>query len=136
MYPKVLAGSTLLCYVNGNLYGKVTGFQYNDSTPHKTLGGVDIVLPIEIAPTTKRFTATMTVLRLRGDLGAEGDGLAGTGDNLSIEKYFTFMVVDRLTDLVIFRSDYNKTTSQSWSVTNHALMTGTVAFTGIVRTSS
>jgi hypothetical protein len=132
MFSKVLSGSALICYVNGQMYGKIDSFQYSDSTPHKSLGGVDIVLPIEIAPTTKRFTASMTVFRLRGDGGAEGGGLAGTGSNLSLERYFTFMIIDRLTDTVVFRSDYNKATSQNWTMNNKALVTGTIGFTGIV----
>lgn len=132
MWPKVLTGARLIVYINGSMFGKINRLSWEDITPHKEASGVDMVMPIELMPTRKSIQGVMNVYRLAGDGGAEGSGMAGVADHLSTEKYFTILVLDRLTDKVVFRSDFNKTERQSWQIATKALVEGSISFKGLV----
>lgn len=128
---RLVQSASVLCMVNGRPYGVVTAFQWNSTTPKKEFYGLDSVDPFEIGATITKITGTISVYRTNGDGGAEGWGLATTYDDLSREKYFSLMLVDRATDRVLFQADYCSVTSQAWNVPPKGVITGQIQFTAL-----
>jgi hypothetical protein len=127
-----LHGARILCYVNGRLFGRITDFNWTSATPRKKIHTIDIPHPVELASTTADVTWTMTVIRTVGDGGAQGMGMTTTAPLLSREKYFTILLLDRGTDLTLFRADLCMTDSESWNVAAKSLIIGQIAGSGIV----
>src|SRR5690242_13500671 len=113
---RTLHGARILCYINGKLFGRVTSFSWTSSTPRKKIHTIDIPHAVELATTTSDVTWQMTVLRTVNDGGSQGIGMATTGPNVSKEKYFTILLLDRGTDQTLFRADACMTDNESWTV--------------------
>lgn len=124
---RITHGARLLCYINGTLLGRITSFEYSSNTNHRDARGLDVNYVIETIPTTISTVFTMTILRVIADGGAEGAGLVTQLADQVREKYFTILLVDRVTDLPVFQSDYCTCTSQSWSVAAKGVMIGRIS---------
>ena len=133
--PSTLNGARVLAYVNGKLLGIVTSFSWSSSTPRKAIRVVDIPHPVELAATTTEISWQMGVVRLMGDGGMQGNGIVANQTNIIKEKYFTIMLVERLSDLPVFQADMCQTDGEQWSITAKGLMTGTVSGKSIVWTN-
>ncbi len=129
--PSVLSGARVLCYINGKLFGRVTSFSWSSSTPRKKIRCVDIATPVELAATTTEITWQMGVVRTMGDGGMQGAGIVANLTNVIKEKYFTILLIERLSQLPVFQADLCQTDSEQWSITPKGLMAGTVAGSSI-----
>lgn len=133
--PRSVVGAHVLLYVNGQPFGRVVKFRWTSMTPRKELAVIDILFPVELLPTVSRVSWEMQVVRTMADGGAQGAGLVASQAHLSREKYCTLLLVDRRTDTVLFKSDYNSTDVESWDVTPKNLMLGSVSGKGILWTN-
>lgn len=129
--PKLITAPRILVYINSRLYGVCTSFSFTSTTNRKKIQTVDILHPVELAVTTSVVTWNMGVLRVMGDGGLQGAGVVARPQDLSREKYFSILLVDRLSDLPIFSSDMNNVDAESWSVTAKGLLLGDVRGGGI-----
>jgi hypothetical protein len=125
---RTIVAANVLVYINNLQFGKVRSFSFTSQTPRDPINGIDSLDPFELAPTTTRITARMGLYRTLGDAGAEGAGLTTDYDNLSKEKYFSVVLVERSSDTVIFRADFCSVNSQTWDIVSRELVTGTVEF--------
>lgn len=131
MESRVVTGARVRVYINGRLLGRVWKFNFSANTPVDPIQGIDSSLPYELAPTVSHITGTLALYRLAGDGGIEGPGMAAIVQDILKQKYFTLMVVERVTDTVIFRADQCMVTMQNWDVAAAGRMNGTVQFQGI-----
>lgn len=131
--PRLVTAAKVLCYVNGKLLGRVTSFSWTSTTPRKKIRGVDIPHPLELAATTTDVSWNMGVLRTVGDGGMQGAGMiAAQQADVVREKYFTLLLIERSSNLVLFKADYCNTDSENWSINAKAIMSGQVTGSGIV----
>ncbi len=130
--PVLIVAAKILVYVNGKLFGRCASFNWTSATPRKKLHCIDIPHPVELAATTVETSWNMGVLRTVGDGGLQGAGVVAQQTELSREKYFTLQLVERTSGLTIFRSDYNQTDSESWTVTAKGLLAGQASGTSIL----
>jgi hypothetical protein len=122
----VSAGVSL--YINGKRMGRVTSFEFNSATPRRAIHGLDALDPFELAPVSTRVSGRLGFVRTVGDGGAEGQGLTTQYDTLPLEKYFSIMLIERISDTVIFEANYCSVVNQSWSVQPKSMVTGMVEF--------
>lgn len=127
----VVAGPHVLCYVNATLIGRVTSFSLNSKTGFRGIRGIDIPTVQEHAPTITEVAFQLGLLRTRGDGGAQGAGLVVQQPDISRAKYFTVLLVDRRTDMQIFKADFCVANDESWSLDARGRMVGTVSCEGV-----
>jgi hypothetical protein len=132
MKPKAIAGAAVLVYVSGRLYGRCTSFSWASATPRRKVRTIDVVHPLELAATTVDVTWNMGIVRLRGDGGAQGGGLATAQIDISKEKYFTLQLIEKLTGTTLFQCNFCQADSESWNVMSKGLVEGTVTGSGIL----
>lgn len=131
MRSRLVSGAKVLCYVNGQLLARVTEFSFNIDTPIKEVRGVDSPIPYELAVTHGRCTFSMSLLRTVSDGGAEGVGLSAPFEDISNQKYFSVMLIERTSDTVIFQADFCMAQNQSWSAPAKGLMMGKLSATSL-----
>lgn len=125
---RTIATAGVIVYVNNRPFGKVTGFSFSSQTPREPINGVDSIDPFELAPNSTRVTGTLELVRTLYDGGVEGAGLTTNFERLPQEKYFSLMLVERISDTVLFRADYCSVNSQNWSFPSRGLARGSVEF--------
>lgn len=128
MMPRIVTGAHLTLYVNSRAYSQVESLDWSLETPRRTIHVVDTLEPAELAPLGHRVTGTLSIYRVHLDGGPEAAGLNATLQDLHREKYFAFLVVDRLTDTVVFRADRCSVISQRWSAPARGLVRGQITF--------
>lgn len=128
---KVVVGAGLSVFVNGKIYGQVTAFKWDSGTPLKANMGIDSLIPYELANIATKVSGSMSLIRVHGDGGLEGRGIVAPLTHVELEKYFSILVVDRLTGLDVFRADHCKASSQSWQVSARGKMEGSFTFEGL-----
>ncbi len=132
MGSSLIVSAQVLCYINGIPYSKVTAFQFSSETAKKEIRGLDSSEPYELAPTTNTVHGSLSVLRLLGDDGLEGDGITAPFLDQINQKYFSLLIVERRQNTVLFRADRCTITSQSWEMPARGMVTGSFTFTGII----
>jgi hypothetical protein len=130
--PKLVVAAKVLVYINGKLFGRCSSFQWTSLTPRKKIRTIDIQWPVELAATTTDVTWSMAVLRTIGDGGMQGAGVVAPQNVLSKEKYFTLLLVERTSNLTLFKADMCAVDSEGWSVNAKSLMAGQVSGSGII----
>jgi len=130
MANRLLVGAHVVVYLNNSPFGRVADLAWSVSTPKKQLHCVDWLSPVELIPTSREVQASMTIFKMHGDGGIEAAGLAGAWGDSTMEKYFSILVIDKLSDTTIFRSDRCSVVSQSWKVGRGYVM-GSISFTGL-----
>ena len=100
---RVVVGAHIICYINGQHYGRVSHFAFRSIATHRPLYGIDITEPQELAVAQTKITGNMKVFRTVGDGGAEGAGMITSFDNLPRGKYFTVQLVERGSDTILFQ---------------------------------
>ena len=128
---KTVSGAKVVCYINNRAVGVVTSFSWTSSTPRRKIHCIDIPYPVELAATTSDISWQMQLVRTIGDGGAQGIGIATESGLISREKYFTIQLIERTSNLTIFRADYCQTDSENWSVAPKGLMMGNISGSGI-----
>ncbi len=85
-------------------------------------------MPFELAPGAYSVKGTIEFTKVRSDGGLEGRAIAVSQNNILLEKYIQITIVDRATDVVIFRSDHAAITGQQWTASAKTLMSGSCSF--------
>jgi hypothetical protein len=114
-------------YVNGSMLGRVASISVMNSTPRKALYTIDSVEPVELMQQSVSGHGQMSIYRLHQDGGIQALGMAAVWEDVSREKYFSLLILDRATDTVLFQADRCSTISESWSF-NRSHVMGDVAF--------
>lgn len=130
MRGQLVVGAGVRCYINNRSFGRVADFSYSLGTPRKKLHGIDWLPPIELIQQSVDVDGEMTIYRLHKDGGAEAAGMVGTWPDLSREKYFSLVLIDRSTDTVIFQANQCSTTGQHWRI-GRGYVLGNIRFSGI-----
>lgn len=133
--PRLITAARILVFINNRLYGRCGGISWQSVTPKKAARSVDIPYVQEYMPTTFEVTGSMTVYRMIGDGGTEGAGIQAAQIDISREKYFTMILVERSTDTAILQIDNATVQSQSWSVSAKGVLMGQIGFSGIISTN-
>lgn len=126
----LVVGAHTLVYINGTAFGRVADLSWNSATPKRALQTIDTLIPMELVPLATALSGNLTIYRLHKDGGIEAAGMAATYADLTREKYFSIMVIDRVTDTVMFQADQCSTESQSWRNGKGYVM-GSIAFKGL-----
>lgn len=127
MPAKTLSSAAVVCYVNGSLYGKVTGFRFTSAVNRRVLHSIDTLEPFELTPGPTKISGQIRLLRLIDDGGAEG-AFTAHFNNLSAEQYFSFVLLDRGTGVVIFKASQCSILNQSWEFPSKGIVTGSIEF--------
>ncbi len=130
---KSTTGAGYKLYINNRIFGVTTGFEWSSEVGRRPIYGLDNVNPFELAPSVNSVRGKVDCVRIRLDGGLEGRGItAGSTDqDIISEKYISIVLIDRLTDTVIFRCDQCAVQSQSWRVDAKNVMRGNFSFLGI-----
>lgn len=131
MSSKTLTGARIVCYINGKLYGRVSSFTWDSQTAHKPIYTIDAAEPFELAAGITKVGGTISVYRLIGDGGAQGAGIVPKYGDIPRGKYFSIMLIDRGTDLVLFQAKYCSLQTESWTVPQKGIITGSLHFEAI-----
>ncbi len=128
---RLVVGAHVVVYVNNRLFGRVAELDWSSMTPRKAHHTIDTLEAVELMPLSATVNGTIQVYRLHQDGGVEGAGMVAHFQNVAQEKYFSIMVVDRLTDDVLFQSDRCAVTSQHWK-NGRGYVMGTISFDGLL----
>lgn len=113
MISPLVTGAHIVCYINSRMFGEVADINVVSDTPRKAVETVDWLQPTELMPGVTRTSGTMTIYRLHRAGGIEAAGMVGILAEISREKYFNVLIMDRLTNTPIFRADRCCVTNQS-----------------------
>jgi hypothetical protein len=122
MINQLLVGAHLKVYVNGGPFGRTADFSWEESTPRRETAVVDYLPPWELEQGSVSVRASMTIYRMHMDGGIENAGLKAVWADLPREKYFSLLLIDRVTDTVVFRADRCSVEHQSWRATRGYVM--------------
>lgn len=128
---RLTTAAQVILYINGKPYAQVTSFRWDAQTPSKAIFAVDSSSPYELAPTLARVQGSIGLLRVTGDGGLEGAGITTHAGNLPRNKYISLALIERGTDMQLFRADRCWVNSQSWDVPVKGRVTGQMAFEAI-----
>ncbi len=127
---RLVTGAMVLVYINNQMFGRCADLSWGADTPQKELHTVDMLPPAELIPGPVSVRGSMQIYKLHKDGGIEAAGLAATWADITRQKYFSIVVLDRVTDTVVFRADKCATTSQNWRNGRGHIM-GTIGFSGL-----
>ncbi len=119
-------------FINGTLYGQAVGITWSIPTPHVERRGIDSMTAFELSPTTYKVSGSIQVLRTHDDGGLEGRGIVAPVRHIPREKYFSLLLVSRVTGSRLFQCDHCKVTGQTWSAMAKGRMEGSFTFDAIV----
>lgn len=131
MNSRLVVGSRVFLYINGQKWAKCTGFEFESITPYKAAMGLDIPDPFELMSTTNQIRGQFTCLRAVGDGGLEAIGLTAPFTFSPLQKYFSVTVVDRQYDMILFQAKECSVLSQKWQIAAKGMMGGQVLFEGL-----
>ena len=120
-----------VCLINSVPFARCSGLTYDILSPRREVHGIDVLPPVELVPTSLSIHGTVQMYKIHFDGGNEASGLVATWNLLTKEKYFSLMVLDRVTDTVLVQADKCCVTNQSWVIQPRSFVIGTVAWTGI-----
>lgn len=132
MQSTTVASARVLVYINAQPFGRCVGFEWTSDTPRRDVAAVDSLMPYELIPLFTRVVGSVSIIKTVGDGGLEGAGIVAQIPRIPEEKYFTISLVDRRTDLVLFRADNCSVTSQAWRVEPRDIVKGAFQFRTIV----
>lgn len=125
--PQLVVAAKVLVYVNGRLFGQCTSFSWTSTTGDREVTTVDVDHAMELAPTVTRVSWSMGVLRSIGDGGMQGAGVVPQQQVAASGKYFSLLLLERTSNLVLFKADLSRTSQENWSVNAKGKMEGQVS---------
>lgn len=128
---RTIVAANVICYINNRPFGRVNHFSFSSSTPREPINAVDSIDPFELAVNSTKVSGSLGLVRTLYDGGAEGAGLTTNFERLPQEKYFSIMLVERLSDTVLFRADHCAVNQQSWTISAKNVVQGQVEFEGL-----
>lgn len=131
MQSRLLQGARLAVYIDGRRFAQAYGFRFRSDTVKNEIRGIDNPEAYELATATASVSGSLSLWRLIGDGGAEGAGFTVAYPELTRERYFSIVLVERATQLVVFQADRCSLVSQSWDMPSKNYVTGTLDFKAI-----
>lgn len=131
MVIKATPGSALIVYINSRPFGAATSIDWSVDVGRRAIYGLDQITPVELAPGPVKTTGRIECFRVRLDGGLEGRGFLAATQNLLSEKYIHIMVIDRLTDSVVFEAIDAAVNNQNWRAETKGILRGGFAFESI-----
>jgi len=131
MSTNLVTGARLILYVNGKKFAPVNSFSPVEDSPHREVHGIDSLEPIELVQGPLTCSGMFTIYRQVHDGGVEGAGMKATWDAETRSKYFSILIVDRITDTIIWESRKNSIVRQSWNFPAKGYVTGNIMFKGL-----
>jgi hypothetical protein len=132
MGNRVQVGANLICIINGQKWGAVTGIQYSLASPRMQERGLDSMEATELAPTVVSVTGTIQILMQRNDEGLEGRQVTAGLPYISTEHYFSIMLQDRQSAFIVMRIDFASVENQTWNPIAKGMVQGQFSFTGLM----
>ena len=132
MANRVQVGANLVCIINGQKWGAVTGIQYALASPRMQERGLDSMEAAELAPTIVSVSGTIQILMQRNDEGLEGRQVTAGLPYISAEHYFSIMLQDRQSAFIVMRIDYASVENQTWNPIAKGMVQGQFSFTGLM----
>ena len=120
-----------VCYINSVAFARCCGLSYNCLSPKREIHVIDLLQPVELVPTSLSVHGVIQVYKLHNDGGLEAAGLLATWDNLTKEKYFSLMVLDRFSNAILVQVDNCCLTEQSWNIRPKEYILGTASWSGV-----
>jgi hypothetical protein len=130
MAGNLIVGAHAVLHINGMPYAYVSQLNPTITSPQKEIRGIDYLLPFDAAPGPLSYSVSAQIYRNRSHVGLEGEGLVPTWDKATRGKYFSAIIMDRITSTVLFESQRNLVTGQSWSI-GKGFVIGQVAWQGL-----
>lgn len=130
-FSKILVGAHILCFINGRLFGECNSIQWQPQTPRIRRGGLDSLQAYELSPGPVELNGTIGVHRVRAAGGLEGRGIVAPPNLIPRERYFSILLVDRVTGQKVHQADFCMVESQTWSYAPHVIVGGSFSFKGI-----
>ena len=131
MANKIQTGAGSIVLLNGQMWGIVTGLQYQLSSPRAEDRGLDSLEAFELGVTTTSVAGSISVLMLREDEGLEGRNITAGLPYISEEQYFTLEIQDRASGFSILKIEFCSLESQGYQFQPKNLVQGTFSFKGI-----
>lgn len=126
----LLVSSHIFIYINGVPFGRVASFNFEKATPRKAINVIDTPDNVEMIQTAYNVSGNMTIYKLHADGGIEAAGMVACQEDLTRERYFSILIIDRVTDTVIFESRQCSVEKQSWSL-GRGLIMGQISFSSL-----
>jgi hypothetical protein len=128
---KVVTSPHILVFINGHLYSHASGLSWSASSPRIKRTGVDSIIPYELSPSQTQLSGRIKTYRAHGDGGLEGRGIVAPPARIPEERYFSLLVIDRITGDKILQADHCMVEDQSWDVSAGKFLEGSFSFTGL-----
>jgi hypothetical protein len=128
---KSMTGAEVKVYINGRIYPYIVSIRWTGSYGRQEIMAIDQNEPAELAPGSTSISGTFDVVRIRNSGGLQGAGIAAPEDKLLLERYFSLVVVDRVSDTTLLKIDNGSVSDESWSVPSRGTITGSVSFKGL-----
>jgi hypothetical protein len=126
----LIVGAHAVLYINGIPYAYVSELDPTITSPQKVLHGIDYLPPLDAAPGPLSYSVSAQVYRHRNSVGLEGDGLVPMWNKATRGKYFSAIIMDRLTQTILFESQRNLVVGQSWRI-GKGFVIGQVTWQGL-----
>lgn len=130
-YSKVISGANAKLYINNKLFGLATAFSIDVDASRSALYGIDQMQAFELAPEKFSVNGQIQYIKRRMDGGLTGRGFIAPLDRLSLEKYISITLVDRLTDKIIFKVSEAAVSKYSLSGEARSILRGSFIFSGL-----
>jgi hypothetical protein len=132
MPNKLQVGANLVCIINGQKWGAITGLQYTLSSPRMEERGLDSMEMTELAPTVVSVQGTIQLLMQRNNEGLEGRQVTAGLPYISAEHYFSIMLQDRQSAFIVMRIDHASVDNQTWYPVAKGMVQGQFSFKGLM----
>ncbi len=113
--PNITAPQVIVL-INGRVFGEVTGWSFNASTPNAPLHGIDQTFAFELAPGAVGGSGSIQALRLHGSGGLEGRGVVAPMLQIPTQQYFSMLLVNRRNRSTLWRADHCAVDGQVLSI--------------------
>lgn len=132
MPNRVQVGANIVCIINGQRWGAVTGLTYRELSPRMEERGLDSVEMTELSPTVVSVQGTIQLLMQRNDEGLEGRQVTAGLPYISSEHYFSLMLQDRQSAFIVMRVDNASVDEQTWNPMAKGMVQGQFSFKGLM----
>lgn len=128
----VQVGANVVCRINGQVFGSVTGLMYRLLSPRMEERGIDSIQGFELAPVASSVVGSVQMIMVRDSENLEATGAtAGLPDVLG-EKYFELHIEDASDGFSILKAEQVSVEEQMWTMTAKNVVSGQFTFKGLV----
>lgn len=127
----LVIGAHAKVYVNGQPLGRTIELRTRTAYTRREVRVLDALLPVELIQSGVAVGGSLRVYRMHNDGGAEAAGIVAPIPDQTLEKYFSLLVLDRVTDTVLFRADRCSLNDQEWVYQSRGYVIGSLTFSCI-----